>query len=282
MDPTMVILVAFYILLTHICSALCLMPQGQIRGSNAFSLDRELQFRGRHEINISLSECWHTTHTINTTISATSLQNRSRKHILYKSISHSEIKMPTNSAIPVSSTFAISGDVPEVIDSAFSSNGEEEPIVHAPPHLPPTPHPHRKEAPNQDATGGRTQGQQGTQDQVCRGEGGKKDVSPVLQKTNSYLLFSLWGCQFITRLHYIVHKQWIYRSTYLHYRGKDGLSIPEHQEIMNRVEEQADTDPDTLLPRHRHLLGEDFEALGSRQTLDRLLWLASMELATQR
>jgi hypothetical protein len=49
---------------------------------------------------------------------------------------------------------------------------------------------------------------------------------------------------------------------------------------MNRVEEHAYTDPDTLLPRHRHLLGEDFEALGSRQTSDRLLWLASMELAT--
>jgi hypothetical protein len=138
MDPTMVILAAFSILLTHICFDLCLMPQGQIRGSNAFSLDRELQFCGRHEINISLSECWHTTHTIHTTISAASLQNRSRKQVQYKSISHSEINMPTNRAIPVSSTCAISGDVPEETDSAFSSNGEKEPIDHAPPRLPPT------------------------------------------------------------------------------------------------------------------------------------------------
>jgi hypothetical protein len=105
-------------------------------------------------------------------------------------------------------------------------------------------------------------------------------VTPLLQKTNNYLLFPSWGRQFITRLHNIVHKQWIYRNTYIHYWGKDGLSIPEHQEIMNRVEEHAYTDPDTLLPRHRHLLGEDFEALGSGQTSDRLLWLASMELAT--
>jgi hypothetical protein len=105
-------------------------------------------------------------------------------------------------------------------------------------------------------------------------------VSPLLQKTNSYLLFSLWGCQFITRLHNIVHKQWICRNTCIHYRGKDGLSIPEHQEIMNRVEEHAYTDPDTLLPRHRHLLGEDFKVLGSGQTSNRLLWLASMESAT--
>jgi hypothetical protein len=138
MDPTMVILVAFYILLMHICSNLCLMPQGQIWRSNAFSSDCELQFCGRHEIDVSLSERWHTTYTINTTISAASLQNRSRKHVRYKSIFHSKINMPTNRAIPVSSTFAISGDVPEETNSAFSSNGEEEPIVHTPPCLPPT------------------------------------------------------------------------------------------------------------------------------------------------
>jgi hypothetical protein len=95
MDPTMVILVAFYILLTHICSDLCLMPQGQIRGSNAFSLYHELQLRGRHEINISLSECWHITHTITATFSAASSQSRPRLHAQYKSISHSEINMPT-------------------------------------------------------------------------------------------------------------------------------------------------------------------------------------------
>jgi hypothetical protein len=105
-------------------------------------------------------------------------------------------------------------------------------------------------------------------------------VSPLLQKTDSYLLFPTWGPQFVTRLHNIVHKQWMYRNTYIHYRGKDGLSIPEHQKIMNRVEEHAYMDPDTLLPRHRHLLGEDFDVLGSGQTLDRLLWLASMESAT--
>ncbi len=105
-------------------------------------------------------------------------------------------------------------------------------------------------------------------------------VSPLLQKTNSYLLFPSWDRQFIIRLHNIVHKQWIYRNTYIHYQGRDGLSIPEHQEIMNRVEEHAHTDPDTLLSWHRHLLGEHFKALGSGQTSDRLLWLASMESAT--
>ncbi len=105
-------------------------------------------------------------------------------------------------------------------------------------------------------------------------------VSPLLHETNNCLLFPSWGCQFISRLHKIVHKQWIYRNIYIHFRGKDGLAIPEHQEVMNKVEEHALTDPETLLPRHRHLLEEDFEALGGGQTSDRLLWLASMESAT--
>ncbi len=45
--------------------------------------------------------------------------------------------MPTTRRIPVLSTFATSGDVPEEMDSTFSSNGEEEPIIHAPPCFPP-------------------------------------------------------------------------------------------------------------------------------------------------
>lgn len=105
-------------------------------------------------------------------------------------------------------------------------------------------------------------------------------VSPLLRKTSNCLQFQSWGRQFISRLHNILHKQWLYRNIYIHFRGKDGLTIPEHQEVMNRVEEHALTDPETLLPRHRYLLEEDFKALGGGQTSDRLLWLASMDSAT--
>jgi hypothetical protein len=56
-------------------------------------------------------------------------------------------------------------------------------------------------------------------------------------------------------------------------------SGPEHHEIINRIEEYFTIDPDSILPRHCHLLDTDFEALGSGPTSDRLLWLADVDTA---
>ncbi len=75
-------------------------------------------------------------------------------------------------------------------------------------------------------------------------------VATFLLKTGRNLLPHAWGTQFITRLINIIHKQWIYRNLVIHYHGQDGLMIPEHHEIINRVEAHALTDPDRLLPRH--------------------------------
>jgi hypothetical protein len=65
----------------------------------------------------------------------------------------------------------------------------------------------------------------------------------------------------------------------LHYHEKDGLMIPEHQDIMNQVKSHSLTDPDSLLPRHRLLMDADFGVLGSGPTSDRLTWLADMNSA---
>ncbi len=62
----------------------------------------------------------------------------------------------------------------------------------------------------------------------------------------------------------------------LHYCGKDGLTILEHQDIMNQVKSHSLTDPDSLLPRHHSLMDADFGVLGSGPTYDRLTWLADM------
>ncbi len=62
----------------------------------------------------------------------------------------------------------------------------------------------------------------------------------------------------------------------LHYRRKDGSTIPEHQDIMNQVKSHSLTDPDSLLPRHHSLMDADFGVLGSGPTYDRLTWLADM------
>jgi hypothetical protein len=101
-------------------------------------------------------------------------------------------------------------------------------------------------------------------------------VSSFLRRSNKVLLPPSWGCQLINKLHNTVHKQWIYRNTFIHYRGSDGLTLPEHHDIINRMEEHAFTDPESRLPRHRFLLEMDIEALGSGPSTQRLLWLANV------
>jgi hypothetical protein len=59
----------------------------------------------------------------------------------------------------------------------------------------------------------------------------------------------------------------------------DGLTIPEHHEILNRIESYSLANPDILLPRHRSLYAVDFAALGSGPTSHQLLWPANMEMA---
>ena len=57
------------------------------------------------------------------------------------------------------------------------------------------------------------------------------------------------------------------------------FTIPEHHEIINCIEEYFTIDPNSILPRHRHILNTDFEALGSGPTSNRLLWLADVDTA---
>ena len=72
-------------------------------------------------------------------------------------------------------------------------------------------------------------------------------------------------------------QQWIYHNSLIHFKVKDRLTIPEHHDIINRVESYALTDPDTLLPRHRFLDEADFDELASGPTSHQLLWLADMD-----
>jgi hypothetical protein len=73
-------------------------------------------------------------------------------------------------------------------------------------------------------------------------------VCPMLRKSWHSLLPPSWGRQLINKLHNIVHKQWIYRNTCIHYRGTDGFTMPEHNKIINRVEEYSLIDLKDLLP----------------------------------
>jgi hypothetical protein len=104
-------------------------------------------------------------------------------------------------------------------------------------------------------------------------------VAPLLARTSPYLLAKTWGRHLIARLHNVIHKTWIYCNSIIHFRGKDGLTIPKHQDILNRVEEYSMVNCEILLPSHRFLHNTDFAALGSGPISHCLLWLADMEEA---
>jgi hypothetical protein len=104
------------------------------------------------------------------------------------------------------------------------------------------------------------------------------------------LISPLLGCQpkkplpifmgkavFITWLHNIMHKQWTYRNAYIHFKGKEGWTMPRLQDIVAQINKYSLMDPDLLLPCHKSLFDVKFEALGHRPTSHWLLWLADMD-----
>ncbi len=102
---TMVMLAAFYILLTHFCSDHYLLPSGQTRRSNAFSPCREPPFTGRQKSEFLNAGCWHTTHIILTTFAINHRRNCPRKHVRFKPT------MPTSRDLLVPSVLAMSGNL---------------------------------------------------------------------------------------------------------------------------------------------------------------------------
>jgi hypothetical protein len=101
----MVILAAFYILLTHICSGYYLLPSCQSRRSNAFSPCQEPPLAGRQKSEFLNAGCWHTTHIISTTFTIDHLRNRHRNHVRFKPT------MPTSCNLLHPSVLATSGNV---------------------------------------------------------------------------------------------------------------------------------------------------------------------------
>jgi hypothetical protein len=75
-------------------------------------------------------------------------------------------------------------------------------------------------------------------------------ATPFLLRRSSVLLPSFWGRKLITKLHNIIHKQWIYRNSVIHFKGKDGWTLPEQHAIMSKVTKYSMINPDTILLRH--------------------------------
>ena len=58
-----------------------------------------------------------------------------------------------------------------------------------------------------------------------------------------------------------------------------GLTLRQHEEPMNNVEDLAAVDPEDLLPENRNLLEIDFDALGKGSIQDKQFWVSEMESA---
>ena len=90
-----------------------------------------------------------------------------------------------------------------------------------------------------------------------------------------------WSRHFIRRVLHITHRQWLYRNARIHIKLVDGLTEPEHTNIIRLVDNLLHTDPTHLLPQHRQLLQQDFCQLGEGTSVDRQYWIASMHSAIQ-
>ena len=105
-------------------------------------------------------------------------------------------------------------------------------------------------------------------------------ATTLIQNSSKWTI-KAWSSQFIKRVLHMTHRQWLYRNARIHIKLVDGLTSTEHQQIIHLVNSLLYTDPNDLLPQHRHLLQRDFRQLGEGTALDRQYWIADMRSAIQ-
>jgi hypothetical protein len=103
-------------------------------------------------------------------------------------------------------------------------------------------------------------------------------VKPMLRRYSPRGSVELWGAKFIKSLISITHKQWLYRNSDVHHII-DGLSSRQQQELTIRIHELLQTEKNSLLKRHKHLMDVDFVELGSGPTIVQQVWVANVEMA---
>jgi hypothetical protein len=105
-----------------------------------------------------------------------------------------------------------------------------------------------------------------------------KLIEVVKTSLSSRCSITKWGVSLIKAILSITHKQWLFRNADIHQKF-DGLNMHDHDLLHSRINELLKTTPGDLLPSHRHLLQQDFLQLGSADTIQRQIWVASMESA---
>jgi hypothetical protein len=100
-----------------------------------------------------------------------------------------------------------------------------------------------------------------------------------LQTCGTQFSIISWTKQFLTRIINLTRRQWLYRNAKIHIAHVEGITLATHERIMNRTKSLMATDPMDLLPQRRPLLQVDYKTLGEGPTVDRQLWIASVESA---
>ena len=88
-----------------------------------------------------------------------------------------------------------------------------------------------------------------------------------------------WTKGLMDRLLRITHQQWIYRNHKVHFKGQGGLTLQQHDEIFDRMQDLMYTDPDKLLPEHQHLLMVDKDEICGGTLATQRTWLVRMRAA---
>jgi hypothetical protein len=63
-----------------------------------------------------------------------------------------------------------------------------------------------------------------------------------------------WARGLMRRLLEIVHQQWLYQNAMVPMKMEDNLTVDQHRQILTRIKECLEIDPEELLDKNRDLL----------------------------
>ena len=81
----------------------------------------------------------------------------------------------------------------------------------------------------------------------------------------------------IQQLTGVVHRQWVYRNTLVHFRRQGGASRNQFDMLVHRVKELVVMDPDEMLGGDRNLLEVSQDTLGGMCPTKQKSWIAEVE-----
>ena len=99
-----------------------------------------------------------------------------------------------------------------------------------------------------------------------------------LSTISTYTKINTWASGLMRQLLILTHQQWVYRNCTVHFK-RDGRTLPQHKDILRKVNFLLHTNEDMLLPADRDLLHIDAAQLGKGPAIVQDRWIANMNSA---